>query len=108
MNQKSKRGRKKKQNKLVRANFRVEEQTIKNLNEIARLLNEIKGKDSITFSDVARRLLDRRCALLLKVLQEQLNENVVDVDEIKNAAAEVSEEERQQSLDDFLDISTKG
>lgn len=105
MSQKSRRGRKKKLNKLVRANFRVEEETIKNLNEIARLLNEIKKKDSIKFSDVARRLLDRRCALLLKFLQEQLNENVVDVDAIKNAAAEVGDEHGRQDWDDFLSES---
>ena len=92
MDQKNKRGRKKKFNKLTIANIRLEEETVERLTEIARLLNEIKSMNSITFSDVARRLLDRRSALLLEFLKEQLAKKVVNVDEIKAAAAEIGDE----------------
>ena len=103
MKVKDKRGRKKKDNKLVKANFRVEQETIDKLNELASLLNEIKNNGSITFSDVARRLLDRRCTLLIKFLKGYANK-IATVDEIKAAAVEVSEEDAslKKAWDDFL------
>jgi len=62
---KSRRGRKKVLADLLRRSIWLEKTTIDQLEEIARLTNAVTGKDSITFSDVARKLLQIRLPGLL-------------------------------------------
>lgn len=97
-------GRPKEFKKLVQSNLRIEEETFENLREIASLLNQMKNVSSITYSDVARRLLDRRCSTLVQFLRGKISESVKAADEVPAVAGELdrSEDETTQAWEDFI------
>jgi hypothetical protein len=71
MEEKIKRGRKKKFNDLVKVNFYIERELYEIYDEIVQVTNEIKGTDAITFSSVVRQILKSRGADLLIALRSQ-------------------------------------
>lgn len=79
MAQKSKRGRKKKFPDLLRRSIWLEKETIDQLEKIAALTKVVTGKDAITFSDVVRKLLDRRIPALLGEMRKLKKEKELQV-----------------------------
>lgn len=76
MEEKSKRGRKKKFNDLVKINFYIERELVEIYDEIIKITNEIKDTDTITFSSIARQILKSRGTILLgalRIQQEKIN-----------------------------------
>lgn len=71
MEEKSKRGRKKKFNDLVKINFYIERELVEIYDEIIQITNEIKDTDTITFSSIARQILKSRGTILLGALRTQ-------------------------------------
>lgn len=79
MAQKSRRGRKKKFPDLLRRSIWLEKETIDQLEKIASLTNAVTGKDSITFSDVVRKLLNKRLPALLGEMKKLKKEKELQV-----------------------------
>lgn len=109
MAQKSKRGRKKKFPDLLRRSIWLEKETIDQLEKIAALTKVVTGKDAITFSDVVRKLLDRRIPALLGEMRKLKKEKELQVEKNLESSlvfvedsAPVSEEMRQQAMDEFF------
>jgi len=117
MSQKSRRGRKKKFPNLVRTSLWLEKETFNYLNEVAVLTRKVTSKESVTYSDVARKLLKNRTPELLEELknllkkkeqlevqaEKELDNSFVELASfVEDPAAMVSEEVRQQAMDDFF------
>ena len=92
MDDKKKKGRKKKFNDLVKASFYIERELNDQINELAELTNKFKGVDSITFSIIARQCLVANIPKMLKGLKERIGES---------ASSNVSEETRKQAMNEF-------
>ena len=75
MEEKNKKGRKRKFKELVKTSFYVERELYDQVNELVRLTNEYKEIDSITFSIIARQCLSTNIPKLLKVMKERMGKS---------------------------------
>lgn len=106
MSQKSRRGRKKKFTDLLRRSIWLEKATIDHLEEIAKLTNAVTGKDSITFSDVARKLLNKRMPALLGEMRRLKKQKEVQTDNELDGCLEFFEQREannQSAAGDSID-----
>lgn len=91
MSQKSRRGRKKKFPDLLRRSIWLEKSTIDQLEEIAKLTNAVTEKDSITFSDIARKLLNKRMPALLGEMRKLKKKKMMNIESTLDGCLAFSE-----------------
>jgi hypothetical protein len=88
MEEKSKKGRKKKFNDLVKASFYIERELYDQVNELVELSNEFKDVDSFTFSIIARQCLATNIPKLLNAMKEKMGR--------------IDDQTRQEEMDKFF------
>lgn len=91
MSQKSRRGRKKKFPNLLRRSVWLEKETIAQLEIITTLAKAVTSSDTITFSDVVRKLLNKRIPALVNELTKIKMQKELKVDEALDACLSFTE-----------------
>ena len=74
MEEKKKRGRKKKIDDLVKSNFYIAKELHDQIHELVKLTNEFKETDSITYSSMVRQCLATNIPKLLNAMKARMKE----------------------------------